>query len=75
MMKKIREKFVIAKNKAICKALEVREMKEAGDKALIVELVLIAIAVALVLIFKTQISKLVTDFMAKVTTKISDALG
>ena len=75
MMNRIKEKLIIAKNKAICKVLEVREMKEAGDKALIVELVLIAIEVALVLIFKTQISKLVTDFMAKVTTKISDALG
>ena len=49
--------------------------KEAGNEQLIVALVMIAIAVALVLIFKDKISTLMTSFMTNVTSKINSALG
>lgn len=49
--------------------------KEAGNEQLIVALVMIAIAVALVLIFKDKISTLMTSFMTNVTNKINTALG
>ena len=46
-----------------------------GNEQLIVALVMIAISVALVLIFKDKISTLLTGFMTDVTTKINGALG
>lgn len=49
--------------------------KENGNEQLIVALVMIAIAVALVLIFKDKISALMTTFMTNVTNKINSALG
>lgn len=49
--------------------------KQEGNEQLIVALVMIAISVALVLIFKDKISTLLTGFMTDVTTKINGALG
>lgn len=46
-----------------------------GNEQLIVALVMIAISVALVLIFKDKISTLLSNFMTNVTTKINSALG
>lgn len=74
-MNKLKEKLVVTKMKALCKMHDLTTKKENGDKAIIVELVFIAIAVALVLIFRTQIQTLITDFMTSVTTKINGALS
>lgn len=49
--------------------------KQEGNEQLIVALVMIAISVALVIIFKDKISVLMTSFMTNVTTKINSALG
>lgn len=49
--------------------------KQDGNEQLIVALVMIAISVALVIIFKDKISTLLTSFMTNVTTKINAALG
>ncbi len=49
--------------------------RENGNEQLIVALVMIAISVALVIIFKDKISTLLTSFMTNVTTKINTALG
>ena len=49
--------------------------KQEGNEQLIVALVMIAISVALVLIFKDKISTLLAGFMTDVTTKINGALG
>ena len=49
--------------------------RESGNEQLIVARVMIAIAVALILIFKEKITTLMTSFMASVTTKINTALG
>lgn len=49
--------------------------KQSGNEQLIVALVMIAISVALVLIFKDKISALLTSFMTSVTSKINTALG
>lgn len=49
--------------------------RECGNEQLIVALVMIAIAVALIIIFKEKITTLMTSFMASVTTKINTALG
>ena len=49
--------------------------RESGNEQLIVALVMIAIAVALILVFKEKITTLMTSFMTSVTTKINTALG
>ena len=62
-------------NKAGAKCKTFFLQKKEGNEQLIVALVMIAIAVALVLIFKDKISTLMTSFMNNVTTKINNALG
>lgn len=57
------------------KIMEILCKKEKGNEQLIVALVMIAISVALVLIFKEKISALLTGFMTNVTSKINTALG
>jgi len=49
--------------------------EQSANEQLIVALVMIAISVALVLIFKDKISTLLNNFMTNVTTKINTALG
>lgn len=63
-----RERFSMDAKSFLCARM-------AGNEQLIVALVMIAISVALVLIFKDKISTLLTDFMTNVTSKINTALG
>lgn len=71
IMTKIEGKAVILERKI----MDVLCKKEKGNEQLIVALVMIAISVALVLIFKDKISVLLTGFMTNVTSKINTALG
>lgn len=46
--------------------------KEQGGKEIIAEVALAVIAVALILIFRTQISSLITTIMTSMNTKVSE---
>lgn len=74
-MKNIIVKMGSTKNLIERKLIDFCFKKENGNEQLIVALVMIAISVALVLIFKDKISTLLTSFMTNVTTKINTALG
>lgn len=49
--------------------------KKRGDKSLIIELGLIAVGLALVVIFKNQISSVITTIGTQITAKITEILS
>ena len=49
--------------------------KENGDKALIIELILIVIAVILAIVFRDSIKTLITEFISSVKAKLNSLLG
>lgn len=49
--------------------------KKRGDKSLIIELGLIAVGLALIVIFKNQLSSVITTICTQVTAKISEILS
>lgn len=59
-MKKVKEKLL---------------KKKRGDKSLIIELGLIAVGLALIVIFKNQLSSVITTICTQVTAKISEILS
>lgn len=73
------EKLKTLNNRVVAKALTKRESgilaKHPGAKEIIVELGLAAIAVALLILFRDQISTLVTTVMGDATTKIQEMFG
>ena len=74
-MKKISANLIRTKKNLEYRMVKFLLKKEGGNEQLIVALVMIAISVALVIIFKDKINTLLTNFMTSVTTKINTALG
>lgn len=72
-MRNLRNRLNLAIVNGKMKLEQLKSRKEDGAKAIIVEIVLVVVAVALCVIFKDKIGDIVTDFMTKTKTK-TDAI-